>query len=355
MAIIEKYSDSFEKQEFASYEQIDTINRFDSWYKDLSGAKKSIFRGVKDASFKNYTSAQRYYITNELEKRYNGDINEFIDAQIGNICKFGEEADPRRKGLLQRYCDSNGIIPNDWFYLAMSQHYGGISPLLDFSTDLNTALFFMTDGAEFEPTGSVAGSLSNYASLYFYKKEDIIYNSNEPSLQDESKYVFSLEYYYDIVRETIRQELLETQSAPQYIDRKGNVRYTDGLKSNRAYELACTMSKFGGIDGLLKECRAHSPRQISVLIENKPLYWTAPKGRQLFFTMSNIRMAAQFGCLLFLNDDTKPLEDGLHCVDIHKSLIPYIREKYLRYRRKEDIYPKEEKFVRDSISNVVLF
>ena len=61
---------------------------------------------------------------------------------------------------------------------------------------------------------------------------------------------------------------------------------------------------------------------------------------------SNPNIIAQEGCFFLNMDGIKPLEERkeirkMTCLDIHKSLAPYIREKYLKPKgiTKESLFP----------------
>jgi hypothetical protein len=92
-----------------------------------------------------------------------------------------------------------------------------------------------------------------------------------------------------------------------------------------------------------------------ILIENKTLkikikeYETEAK-----LTISNLNIVAQHGCFLFQDKGILPLEEGLGCVDIHKSLIPYIVNKYLKKNKidKNKLFPTEDSLVDEATFNM---
>lgn len=142
------------------YEIIVTPNDFDNWYAEMIQLKDRIYRGVNEAKYKNFTSVQRLFITHEL---LNYNIEDVIIEQINNLRSANNH-------LLEKYCAALGIPCSDLFIMSMAQHHkGSISPLLDFSTDVNTALYFMQKGAEFVANGVGIGdgnSVENYMSIY---------------------------------------------------------------------------------------------------------------------------------------------------------------------------------------------
>ena len=169
--IIPEYTDLAEKETAFGdhYKRIDSIEELKKFLASSKTLRKNIFRGVCEARFKNYTSAQRMYMVHDL--RQTASIEWLIQKQIESIKKEHEN-------LLGKYYKSLGIALNDFLYLGIAQHYGGISPFLDFTQRFKTALFFMADGAIFSPHG--INEIGNYSSLYFFdvsNKAHINFNS----------------------------------------------------------------------------------------------------------------------------------------------------------------------------------
>lgn len=142
------------------------INDFDEFKREYRALTKSgreyIFRGVSDASFKMYSSAQRYWFKKGKDLVTNGtikDYKDFLQTLVGRCleCKTAG-----------RYISKYGIHYNEMWMLALMQHYGAPSIMLDFSHDINSGLFFMCDGAT-RPQGDE--SLGDYVSLYFIDKK----------------------------------------------------------------------------------------------------------------------------------------------------------------------------------------
>ena len=158
------------------YKVINTLSDFISWYDVIINEKKQkkMFRGQHEAKFKNYTSAQRRYMSNDLATS-GVSLKTLIQTQIDKLAGLK----PKYKGgvhknLLRRYYDSLGVIPNDLLFLSFAQHYYGISPLLDFTRNLNVAFYFMTADAAFPSNGG--NDIDNYVSVYYlpvegYKQE----------------------------------------------------------------------------------------------------------------------------------------------------------------------------------------
>ena len=63
---LEQYTSLEEKEKIfrGKYKRINSANEFDKWF---SGNHGKYFRGINEATYKNYTSAQRLFITNNLK------------------------------------------------------------------------------------------------------------------------------------------------------------------------------------------------------------------------------------------------------------------------------------------------
>ncbi|WP_308991610.1 FRG domain-containing protein [Mariniflexile litorale] len=181
MGLLPNYKDFTEKREsfayFEKYTKIDTIEEFNNLYKLLQNQIKDkvkidenkdlkinsdfIFRGMGEAKYKLYNSAQRFWITNEVEqwwlpRSYLEFINEFI-------------LKARDKKLFNKIFEYYNLKANqrDFPILSILQHYGAPTPLMDFTYDLDVALFFATERAT--PTAS-NNEIDKYFSIYFIDK-----------------------------------------------------------------------------------------------------------------------------------------------------------------------------------------
>ena len=128
---LEEYSNLSQKEPFFETKNINTYKEFDNIYEELK-ENTLLYRGIHEAKYKIYTSAQREWITNEYSK--NGmTYTQFIQSIISNI---------RKNTILSKYYKSLNINENDLLYISLLQHYGAPSPLLDFTYNINIALYF---------------------------------------------------------------------------------------------------------------------------------------------------------------------------------------------------------------------
>ena len=65
---LEEYSNLAQKEPFFETKNVDTCREFDIIYEDLNNSTL-LYRGIHEARYKIYTSAQREWITNEYSKQ----------------------------------------------------------------------------------------------------------------------------------------------------------------------------------------------------------------------------------------------------------------------------------------------
>ena len=93
-----------------------------------------------------------------------------------------------------------------------------------------------------------------------------------------------------------------------------------------------------------------------IIIENKPYVLNHNDKRRSFSSniiVSNFNIVAQEGCLLYYNED-EPLEKNLCCVDVHKSLLSYIKNHILKPngKIKSNLFPTGESIVNTACKNL---
>lgn len=295
-------ADFFSNEEYPFYDRVDTIQDFEEKVlkiKEENEQKddkyKFIFRGVSEAKYKMFTSAQRKYIGGEYEKMG----IKYFDF-IRNILQSIKE-----DTLLNTFFDSINLKKNDIFYLSLLQHYGAPSLLIDFTHSFETALFFATEG-DFS-CEKCEREIDNYFSLYYFQKNDNFYQWY--NLQKASCDAFEKSIILDI-RNKISHSATENAS----------------IKNDKDISFA-------------------------ILDDMKEL-----KNNDGYFYWPNLNLIAQNGCFIMYNKAQLPLEQFLkevffiqpfHCIDIHKSLIETIRTHYCT-KTKEELFPSMERCCMDA-------
>lgn len=155
------YKNLGEKSAYFFYEssRIDTKKRFDHlWDRlhDLAGKGIYRFRGCNEAKYKLYTSAQRYWNEREIKKQRISYHN-FIQRLINHSMHWNN-------GTIRRFFTQNNInLNNALAYLSYMQHYGMPTPLLDFTANLFSGLYFAVENSTFLPSDL---TIDSYCSLY---------------------------------------------------------------------------------------------------------------------------------------------------------------------------------------------
>ena len=150
--------------------KIDSTKKFNGWYNEFTSRiereqieERYFFRGMGEAKHKIFNSAQRLWLTTEIgswktDAKYEDFIQRFIDTS---------KKDSLFKRVFDFYKVKGGRI--DFPMLSIIQHYGGPTPLMDWSYDLDVALFFATEHITNNETPT--NEIDNYFSIYIINKE----------------------------------------------------------------------------------------------------------------------------------------------------------------------------------------
>ncbi|MDR1895419.1 MAG: FRG domain-containing protein [Prevotellaceae bacterium] len=313
-----RYNDISEKQKFPQCVKIKSICDVKRYLGDYlsTNVANYAFRGVNNAAFCLYSSLQRYW----LEKGYdNFDTVEYIKYQIRQV---------RNDRYLMKNLatDANNSI-TDYNILAMIQHYGGRSALIDFSYSPQSAMFFAFDRVD-KKNASDIDDIANYVSFYVleysnaelagptdvYDKETINGKNSGDFLNDE----------------------LEKEGIPlSQIDASSVLTDFEMMPYNKIYD-----GKL--VHGGLRSC-----------INTKIPFFNF----QTTSKISNENLKAQDGCFVQGFSDKNPLDENetlrrhLKCFNIHKCLIDNIIHQYNIPTDRDTIYPptSEKKMIEEHV------
>lgn len=299
---LEEYKSLEEKENVFERQTIKTPSEFDTWYDSISKQDGLIFRGMCEAKWKIYTSAQREWITKEYKNNISS-YSAYIDKILQRI---------KQDTLLKNYFKSFNVKANDLLYLCLLQHYSSPTPMLDFTYNRDSALFFATDEIKFVPSDC---DISNYFSVYYI-------DFNEGNNKKEIVHIDELlENLFDKAKPLKEKYPKADFSLVENID--------EPIKWHDEHN-AC-LEQFS-------LCFIPSPEKAKAIksLSNESLYWANPN------------IIAQEGCLFLYNDEQRPFENfvlkndtfnitKIHCIDIHKSLMEYIQSKIKK--SSDDIYP----------------
>lgn len=133
-----------------------TINTEDDLQKSITGLSNSLslrFRGVCEAKYTMMTSLQR-----NCPASMSGKQKDYMSVLLQRV---------KNDTDVFTYFRRKGIAINDMSCLALMQHFGLPTPLLDFSTDIVVALSFAADGINLM---SGSEETDQYVSLYVFDK-----------------------------------------------------------------------------------------------------------------------------------------------------------------------------------------
>lgn len=145
------YKSLLEKALAFNQKTIDTLEELVHLVDDLKGQSSLRFRGVCESKYTMLTSLQR-----KCPAKMKGRQLAYLASLLNRVMSDSQ---------IRAYFQNNGITINEISCLALMQHQGLPTPLLDFSTDIRIALSFAADGvtlvsSEYETDG--------YVSLYVF-------------------------------------------------------------------------------------------------------------------------------------------------------------------------------------------
>ena len=305
------------KERFRSSEffKNDTEEQHQRRFVDIGLEDGLLFRGVSEAKYMIFSSAQRCWLKNELNERGLAYVD-FVDGLIKQI---------RENKLLKDYYSALGVQHNDLLYMSLLQHYGECSPLIDVSYGVDAALYFALDRRK---NDEPVNDIDNYCSLYMFDTfanqywgylDSILQNGQE----NATKMLEDAPYPIDII------DTSNTDSADLYtrwINPRNNGR---GLHN---WELA-----------LVKLPTANGAITPITRIGQK-IRWT------------NLNLLAQRGGFFLYTKNQIPLEDyicrhnelpKIICYNINKDLKDCVMQKI--NLTEADIYPKMKDIVNNEI------
>ena len=301
-----EYKSFAEKEEqFCNNEYVNSEEDLDKLIIRLQSLEQGfIFRGVSNAGYKMFASSQRHW----MQK------SDWV-ARMGHesYYSFVEEIIRRTECLVevQQYMQQHNVHTNDMFLMALMQHFEAPSPMIDFSENLLTGLFFASDWNVSKWVDSGNQEIEDYVSLYYISKE------------------------FDWVEANVQSVM---QSAADSIERLA----TDAIAKGYTFDTKETEENICRL--LYRQFRLDSHKSDITFI---PLGGPSLGGVKIDIPSINVhceyeiindRIVKQQGMFIMNNTVDEPLVEVMNkqskqkmfcCVNIHKKLLPYLREKYL--------------------------
>lgn len=173
-----EYSSLMEKMNaFGGYQNFESSTQFLYFVKhelpEILDGKKAVFRGMTQAKYRLFNKAQRAYQANKSanvkdEKTFHRSIEKMID-----------NARTVNNSVLSNFFKTAGLKDNDVAVLSFLQHYGAPTPLMDWTTDLYTSLYFALSSSSDEQleayqNGPATYEIDDYFSFYLLIEDHIL-------------------------------------------------------------------------------------------------------------------------------------------------------------------------------------
>ena len=292
--------ESFEEKSevFKENFKIDSEEEVDSIVSMYSSQEKDfLYRGINTATYKLYSSSQvQWMLSDAISKKT--DIEDYYNFIMDSI-ELTREND-----RVKQYIKDNGISDNDLFILALMQHYGMPSPVLDFSHSIFGALYFAWDKCD-RTLSDTQTQLSDYISLYVINKKIDWVNCSVQNVMRNSA---------EQLNDMLQKDKL----------------FTAGMVDTRDVEkefLKLPYLKFKDWNFVAVEDNPENPVKISI----PALKFDCE------YQIINDRIISQQGMFIANNTLDKPLVELMNdwckekyfvCYNIHKKLLDYIKQKY---------------------------
>lgn len=301
---LQEYRTYEEKQEFFLHSIANNVECFKELIEPfLKLPGEFLFRGVKDRTFKMFSSIQRMSISQSSIQQL-----DLTYAVFNVLQKFKDNTFLMEE--LKRQMMSEAKI-TDYSILAFIQHFGGPSPLIDFTSNLSTALFFAFDGKEEH----------KYASLYIVPKNPFefgevakIYKSGYNSAIDLVEQHKKMHPNENIDCSIINDEILSMKFEPQF---KGTFVYggKDSFIEFGGEKYSITNKNIWAQDGYFMQSACSENPLDEILLKkihchDESLRWNYIRKVQL-----------------------------IHCIDINPSIVNDLIRMYNVPANREQIYP----------------
>ena len=292
--------ESFEEKSevFKENFKIDNEEEVDSLVSMYSSHEKDfLYRGINTATYKLYSSSQvQWMLSDAISKKTN--IEDYYNFIMDSIELT------RENNRVKQYIKDNGISDNDLFILALMQHYGMPSPVLDFSHSIFGALYFAWDKCD-RTLSDTQTQLSDYISLYVINKKIDWVNCSVQNVMRNSA---------EQLNDMLQKDKL----------------FTAGMVDTKDVEkefLKLPYLKFKDWNFVAVEDNPENPVKISI----PALKFDCE------YQIINDRIISQQGMFIANNTLDKPLVELMNdwckekyfvCYNIHKKLLDYIKQKY---------------------------
>ncbi|WKW45509.1 FRG domain-containing protein [Myroides sp. JBRI-B21084] len=158
---IAEYGSFIQKSTFFDQQKIETKEQVDELLEKFKDTKNILFRGQREAKWRLYSTLQRFWIWDKMNE--NG---EDYPAFLKGIIENGRKEYENQISAILKEINVDSL--NDISVLGYLQHHNCPTPLLDWTYNFKTALFFGVDGLE---NYESPREIDKYFSVYFIEEE----------------------------------------------------------------------------------------------------------------------------------------------------------------------------------------
>lgn len=319
------YANFEEKSEHFKLHKIEDVRALKAMVDNLK-SDKGIFRGISSASYKIFTSLQRQIIEKGLTgfstDKY---LKNFINTPI-----------------LKQYFSTFKIVPSKLSIYSFLQHYGAPTPILDFTSNLETAFYFAIEKFDIA-SFKTKSTIEDFFTIFFIHEKDL-------ELLEVPKVIEGLKSAKEQLGESLKYyEDYSEEALINHIDSLLGIKTLEIFLINHYEEFTEVYNTYNNIRIIA---------QSGLFIHNS--FPTTPfeVGLKTFFidatrfypspwdevdTPQSREINAEYEETLKRNRGyQKRLEENIiHSFEIHKSLIPEVQKLFTL--TKDSIYPDPEK------------
>lgn len=318
-----QYSTIEDKRQYLQCKEIMTSDELCEFVRACKDNNNLVFRGVNEAKYMGFSSAQVRTGASLDQMTFNKIIGDAIEQVRGNK-------------ILMDLLRARSKDETDFQILALMQHYGCGTPIIDYSTNIDSALFFATDrqGKPVQSANLEDSSVDAFISIYYFDKRD----PNHGAIQENNERDSAIVNQHDL------------EAAKEYGEKYiGISEETKKSFENLPYAEMAKLP-YGGL--------------FSVLGHSNGIIRFKVGGHDVEYDVDNERIEAQDGLFIFNGLSDKPYEKAAYdwysginnyCVNIHKSLEgeikAYLEKKCITCKT---IYPqtKESRIIMEEMMNL---
>jgi len=344
---LKEYSDFDNKDKwFKDRHTIDTIENLELFLTSLDNlnVEPNIFRGISNAKYKLFNSAQRIWITHELNKRFES-YTSFLQQLI--------EAFKNDNVVIEKFFTKFNIPIEEIPLLAYMQHYGAPTPLLDFTKNINVALYFAVSGISLWPSEGI----DNYFSIYLMKEiEDLSFNKkfvesidklDDVNLEDLGKRQKEMEAFIAKMKKSMLSRSLMLANFNNYAPE----RISESEIVNVDYYTETNLNILNQEGLFVINTLAYTPLEEAFAIY-KAMLVTKDDKKTISRDEGELNLSKSSDYLI--HELKLPNTNYLTCFDIHKSY----KERILEYLKSKGIdsdfiYPDPKKMIANSLKNTL--